>query len=210
MKTASGRPAKARLALIEATKRLLVLDEFDALTIDRLVAEAAVSRASFYNHFSSVKELVVQTQRVVQDELDELLNETLTDHPDPATAIARGVVTLARFGYTNQTNARVLMVNGPSAADPSDPGNRLLAEILTEGIKTGAFDLLSVEMGIVAIRGICELGLTRMLAIHREYSAVQELALGMAIASLRALGVTRKVQPTARNAVDAWFDADRN
>ena len=49
-----------------------------------------------------------------------------------------------------------------------------------------------------------------MLAIHREYSAVQELALGMAIASLRALGVTRRVQPTARNAVDAWFDADRN
>jgi AcrR family transcriptional regulator len=210
MKTGRGRPAKARTALVEATKRLLVLDEFDAFTIDRLVAEAGVSRASFYNHFDSVEELVLQTQRAVQAELDESLGAALADKPDPATAIARGVVTLVWFGYTNRANASVLMVNGPAAADPSDTGNRVLTDILTEGIEAGAFDLLNVEMGVVAIRGICELGLTRMLTIHREYSAVEKLAFGMAIASLRALGVTRRIEPTARDAVAEWFGPDGN
>ncbi len=180
----------ARAALIEATKTLLVLRPFGGFSIDEVTREARVARGSFYNHFSDVDELVATTQSLVQAQLNTSIRAAIADSPDVATSMARGMATLMHFGYTSRANARVLMVNGPGAGDPSHPGNEVLTEALRHGIEAGEFALRDVEVGVVVTRGICEFGLSRMIDIHHEFSAVRSLTEGMLGSMLRGSAPT--------------------
>lgn len=183
------RPSRARTALIDAAKALLVMRPFGGFSIDEVTREAGVARGSFYNHFTDVDELVATAQLVVQAELNAVLATAIADSPDAATSMARGMATLMHFGYASRVNARVLMVNGPGAGDPAHPGNEVLTLALREGIERGEFALRNVEIGVVVARGICEFGLSRMIDLHHEFSAVRALTEGMLESMLRAFGV---------------------
>lgn len=183
------RTSRARAALIDAAKALLVMRPFGGFSIDEVAREAAVARGSFYNHFTDVDDLVATAQLLVQAELNAAVAAAIADSPDAASSMARGMATLMHFGYASRVNARVLMVNGPGAGDPSHPGNQVLTSALHDGIERGEFALRSVDVGVVVARGICEFGLSRMIDLHHEFSAVRALTEGMLESMLRALGV---------------------
>ena len=206
--TLGRRPAKARLALIDATKRLLARRDFAGFTIDDVAREAGVARGSFYNHFRHLDELVRVTRDLVQVELASAITAAIADSRDAPTSIARGIATMMCFGYANRADAPLLMGHGRGAADPASAGNALLAAALHEGVDRGDLDIRTLEMGFVAVRGICELGLSRMLAVHHEFSAVRELTLGMCVSALRALGVPdERAEPVATAAVADAFSS---
>ena len=167
-----------------------------------------MARGSFYNHFRHLDELVRVTRDLVQVELAAAVAAATADSPDPPTSIARGIATMMRFGYTNRADAPLLMGHGRGAADPAAAGNALLAAALHDGVERGDLDIRNLEMGFVAVRGICELGLSRMLVVHHEFSAVHELTVGMCLSALRALGVPHeRAEPVAIAAVARAFSS---
>ena len=200
------RPSRARAALIDAAKTLLVSRPFGGFSIDEITREARVARGSFYNHFTDVDDLVATAQLLVQAELNDAVAAAIDDSPDATTSMARGMATLMHFGYASRVNARVLMVTGPGAGDPSHSGNAVLTATLRAGIEHGEFAVRSVEVGVVVARGICEFGLSRMIDLHHEFSAVRALTEGMLESMLRALGVdTSRIDGVVADAMQRCF-----
>ncbi|WP_286505591.1 TetR/AcrR family transcriptional regulator [Variovorax davisae] len=201
------RRSRARGALTQATKRLLSKGSAMGFTIDDVVREADVARGTFYNHFNSLEELIDTTKAAVQADLQEKILEAALGSPDAPTTIARGVATTILYGYRDVSNARVLIDVRPGFADPGSPRNAMLVRSLNEGISAGQFKVPSLDAAVAAVLGICDVGTTRMMEIHHEYSAVRELANGLCVLVLRSLGAdARRVERIAKEAVDECFD----
>lgn len=206
--TEPKRQTRSKAALMEASRRMLARNVVIGFSIDDVVREANVARSTFYNHFTSLEDLVGLTVATVQGELYALIRQAGEAAPDAATAIARGVSTVLRYGYLNPANARVLTYAGPGIADPKATGNQLLADTLERGTTDGSVKVPNLQSAVVSVLGICELGLSRMLDIHHEYSAVRELTHGLTVMVLRCLGVNaRQIDKLAREAVRDWLDA---
>jgi AcrR family transcriptional regulator len=69
-----SRPSEARSRLLETAGRLFYTEGIHAVGVDRIVAEAQVTRATFYRHFPSKDSLVVayldEAHRAVRDQVD--------------------------------------------------------------------------------------------------------------------------------------------
>lgn len=89
-------PAK-RAALLEAARRLFISQGPDAVTVDQIVAEARVARATFYLNFADKQDLFAaaieeESRRVVADDWVDGLEHA--DLRDALTGFARGLLRL--------------------------------------------------------------------------------------------------------------------
>lgn len=80
IKRARGRPRDPakRTALLDAARALFLRHGVDAVTVDQVIAEARVSRATYYGNFADRFELLVaviarESERIVPAETEELL-----------------------------------------------------------------------------------------------------------------------------------------
>ncbi len=86
----SQRPAP-RARLLETAGRLFYADGIRAIGVDRLVAEANVTRATFYRHFTSKDELVTAYVQSRDQELRarfQAVTQMITDPADLLRAVA--------------------------------------------------------------------------------------------------------------------------
>jgi AcrR family transcriptional regulator len=204
---APKRRSRTKAALTEATMRLLTKNTASGFAIDDVVREADVARGSFYNHFTSFDELILHTLTTVRQDLHSRIASLAIDSPDAAVTLARGIATVIHYGYENKAGARALMYAGPGVANPDKPSNSILTQTLKQGAETNVFRLPSMDAAVVSVLGICELGLSRMLDIHHEYSQVCKLAQGLCVAVLRCVGVdNRRIERIANEAVLFAFD----
>ncbi|MFE5111362.1 TetR/AcrR family transcriptional regulator [Streptomyces sp. NPDC056663] len=69
-----SRPSEARSRLLKTASRVFYEEGIHAVGVDRIVAEAQVTRATFYRHFPSKESLVVayltETDHAVRDQVD--------------------------------------------------------------------------------------------------------------------------------------------
>ena len=81
-----GRPKDLakRAAILDAAKRLFVLQGFDGVSMDQIAAETGVSKLTVYSHFGDKDNLF---REVVRSRINDLLPET-TYVFDPDTDIA--------------------------------------------------------------------------------------------------------------------------
>jgi AcrR family transcriptional regulator len=205
--TVELRVPRTKLALIEAAKRLLAERAVAGFTIDDVVRSAGVARGTFYNHFATLDGLVNYTLESVQGDLHRRIDEAGATAIDGADRLCAGAATVMRYGYDNRASARVLTYNGPGMADPSLAVNTLLTTTLRQGIDEGLFTVPSIDAGVVAVLGICEVGLSRMLDLHHEFTAVRELTMGVCVMILRCVGYDgRRIERLAKAAVAEHFD----
>ncbi|MDH2425995.1 helix-turn-helix domain containing protein [Sphaerisporangium sp. TRM90804] len=93
-----GRPSEARSRLLDTATRLFYAEGIHAVGIDRIVAEARVTRATLYRHFPGKEELVLaylnEVDRAMRGQADEAVAAAL---PAAGTlqalseSIARGI-----------------------------------------------------------------------------------------------------------------------
>lgn len=76
-RTASGASA-ARRRLLDTATRLFYTEGIRAVGIDRIIAEAGVAKATFYNHFPSKDDLVL----AYIEELDQLGRDAVSALPE--------------------------------------------------------------------------------------------------------------------------------
>ncbi|MFK4082820.1 TetR/AcrR family transcriptional regulator [Kribbella sp. NPDC020789] len=97
-----GRVSEARSRLLETATRIFYTEGIHAVGIDRIVAEAKVTRATLYRHFPSKEELVVAyLDAVHQLELGQV--EAIINSGRPAPDVLRSVAQSITAGITSGT-----------------------------------------------------------------------------------------------------------
>jgi AcrR family transcriptional regulator len=191
IRSATGRSvqkAQTRQLLLDAGCRLFASDPVDAIAIDAVVAAAGVSKGSFYNHFADRQALVEAIVGDIRHGLHDIVVTANDGETDAARRVARAVCIFLRHAVDAPQAAAVLgRVHGASLAVDA-PHNELLAADIGLGLASGRFRIPTVEAGVMAVIGIVQVGLFRILEEPTPALAVV-IAQQMTTLLLRALGV---------------------
>ncbi len=90
MTTTTPRPSAARERLLRTASALFYAEGLRGVGVDRVVADAAVTRATFYRHFPSKEALVV----AYLEEVDRSVREAVGPVPDDADGAAAWLLAL--------------------------------------------------------------------------------------------------------------------
>lgn len=90
-KTTARRPSAAKQRLIEISDELFYTEGINTVGIDRIIAEAGVTKATFYKQFSSKDSLILEYLLGRDRQIRESLNALSAAQPTPADTV-RAVV----------------------------------------------------------------------------------------------------------------------
>lgn len=101
--TAPKRPSAARARLIDTATRLFYEEGIHAVGVDRIIDEAAVTRATLYNQFGGKENLVLAYLRNEDEMLRAMFaeaGETVTDPGQLVDAVIEGIAADIRLRHT--------------------------------------------------------------------------------------------------------------
>ncbi|MGC2778344.1 MAG: TetR/AcrR family transcriptional regulator [Bradyrhizobium sp.] len=154
-------------AIRKAGLRLIFQRGYEAMSLRQLAAEVGIQPGSLYNHISTKQELLSE---LIQDHINDLLRELEAALRDRRGAVERLRAFVAfHVGYHMTRKREVFIAN--SELRSLDPRNyeavvalrgayeRRLADILTDGVAEGVFDVDDVQVATFAIiallTGLC-------------------------------------------------------
>ncbi|MFB4301840.1 TetR/AcrR family transcriptional regulator [Actinomadura sp. NTSP31] len=113
-----GRPSEARSRLLGTATRIFYTEGIHSVGIDRIVAEAKVTRATLYRHFSSKEDLVLaylgEVDRATRGQVDDAVARGL-----PAAGTVRALSESIAQGIRSPGFRGCAFLN--AAAEYSDP-----------------------------------------------------------------------------------------
>jgi AcrR family transcriptional regulator len=148
--------------LIEAAYRVFARREAEAVTIDEIIAEAAVARGTFYNYFQTREEVLTAVAAALSDRMNHGIwaqSEAITD---PAVRMAIAMRQFLHQARRDSTWGWMIVRTGLVAAPLSDTIKTGVTTDLMAGIKLGRF---RVECAQVAIDMVLGTGLMAMRTI---------------------------------------------
>lgn len=122
-------------AIVESVNRLLAEKGFDAMTVDEVVADVGIAKASLYKHFTSKEELAAAAMVMV---LDRALEEVARLRGLDLNALGR-LQAVARWAYEQQ-------IAGQMPALPSQ-NSTLRAALMADKAYMDRLMQLSDELG---------------------------------------------------------------
>ncbi|MDR7276997.1 TetR/AcrR family transcriptional regulator [Catenuloplanes atrovinosus] len=81
------RPSEARLRLLTTATRIFYAEGIHAVGVDRITAEAKVTRATFYRHFPSKEDLVLAYLRAVHQLERDRFDAAVAGNASPGDAL---------------------------------------------------------------------------------------------------------------------------
>jgi len=154
-------------AIRKAGLRLIFEHGYEAMSLRQLAAEVGIQVGSLYNHISTKQELLFD---LVQDHINELLRQldrALQGKDAPVERLRAFVAFHVSYHMTRKRE--VYIAN--SELRSLDPGNydtvvalrsayeRRLSEILSQGVASGVFEVVDVQVATFAIlsllTGLC-------------------------------------------------------
>ena len=81
------KPSEARLRLLSTATRIFYAEGIHSVGVDRLIAEAKVTRATFYRHFPGKEDLVLTYLREVHQMDRAGVEAAIAGNPAPADAL---------------------------------------------------------------------------------------------------------------------------
>ena len=87
MSRSPDRPSAARDRLLSKAGELFYAEGINGVGVDRVVAEAQVTKATFYRHFPSKDDLVVAYLDAVDREFRDWFSALESEHDDPMAAL---------------------------------------------------------------------------------------------------------------------------
>ncbi|MFI7492725.1 TetR/AcrR family transcriptional regulator [Micromonospora echinaurantiaca] len=88
------RPSEARQRLLDTATRIFYGEGIHSVGVDRIIAEAKVTRATFYRHFPGKEDLVVAylkaADQAIRDQVDTAVTADLPA-PEALRAVAEGI-----------------------------------------------------------------------------------------------------------------------
>ncbi|TPE63711.1 TetR/AcrR family transcriptional regulator [Sandaracinobacter neustonicus] len=185
---ASAKKLQTRDAIRRAARKLFAAHPVESVAIDAIVAEAGVSKGSFYNHFTSRDDVV----EAVVGEIRDLLNAAATtgnaDETDPARRVARGFCIFLRSAVDDPEGAAALMRIHGGYLSLDGHYNRPLVDDISAGISSGRFSIPTLESGVMLVIAVTQVAVIRIVQEPGLALAVTK-AQQMLLLLLRGLGV---------------------
>ncbi|WP_257164570.1 TetR/AcrR family transcriptional regulator [Bradyrhizobium sp. SRS-191] len=154
-------------AIRKAGLRLIFEHGYEAMSLRQLAAEVGIQPGSLYNHISTKQELLSQ---LIQDHINHLLSELELALRDKRGAVERLRAFVAFHVSYHMTRKREVFIAN-SELRSLEPRNyeavvalrgayeRRLADILTDGVAEGVFDVDDIQVATFAIiallTGLC-------------------------------------------------------
>lgn len=182
----AARRAKTREALLGAGLRLLADQPIDAIAIDSIVRAAGVAKGSFFNHFDDKDAFAKAIARHLRAEIEAAVGELNRGIDDPARRVARAVSLFVRYAAAAPRRASALMRVSSHLAQTDAPLNRGVLDDVSAGLARGRFDLPSPEPGVLAVLGVAQIALARVVG---EPSIAARLGAELCAVLLRGLGL---------------------
>jgi AcrR family transcriptional regulator len=141
---AGARPSPVRERILAAADALFYAEGIRAVSADRIIAEAGVSKVTFYRYFPAKDDLVLAYLRGRADWERTLVEQARAAHPgDPAATLAAFAEAIAEVGCAPGFRGCPFINAAAEYADPEHPVRRtvaahrawfagLLTELLTE------------------------------------------------------------------------------
>ncbi|HEY0186361.1 MAG TPA: TetR/AcrR family transcriptional regulator [Cellulomonas sp.] len=120
-------PVAARI--LSAASRLFYADGIRAVSADRVIAEAGVSKVTFYRHYPTKDALVVAYLTAVSQSEREAVAASVDAHPDdPATVLRGYAATIGRESCAPGFRGCAFINAAAEYADPDHPVRAVVAE----------------------------------------------------------------------------------
>ena len=187
------RRARTRTRLMEAAYRLFATHGSDAPSIHDVIAEADVSRGSFYNHFETRDDLFRAVADEVASSINAMLQAQLSDIDDPATHIGLSFRMFLHFAVTEQTRGWILLRMMPLVGPLNRDMRTLIQHDFEQAIAKKRFRTTSVNFAVDLGMGMLITTIRRLLTEgggdrHIDQTAADLLvALGLPAAEARAI-----------------------
>jgi AcrR family transcriptional regulator len=176
---------RTRARLLSGALRVLGEYGVDASVIDRVIAEAGVSRGTFYNYFRTNDELFTALAQAVSDEILNVVNPMASRYEDPAIRVACGVSSVIRLAIRKPLLARFLVKGGLAALKEGSLTTEVIPNDVRLGIATGRFTVPDERLAFDLILG--PVLTTFETLLNTELPKTYPQALAQAV--LQALGV---------------------
>ena len=184
----ANRRARTRQALMDAGRALLAERHVDGVSVDEIVAAAAVAKGSFYNHFADKDMFAREIGAMVRRQVEQAVNDANLGVADPAQHLARALCVFVRFAIEHRDSAQVLWRLNAGATMADAPINRALRENLLTGIRAKRFKHVDIESAVLLVIGIFVVTLRHALE-ERIVTPPKKIAAHAAAGLLRSLGV---------------------
>ncbi|MEN3615834.1 TetR/AcrR family transcriptional regulator [Plantactinospora sp. ZYX-F-223] len=139
------RPSEARLRLLNTAIRIFYAEGIHAVGVDRIIAEAKVTRATFYRHFPGKEDLVLTYLREVHQMDRSAVDAAIAANPSPVDALVAVANSIAQ-GIQSPGFRGCAFLN--AAAEYPDPGHPVHQQIIAH--RQWFLDRLTMLMAQVA------------------------------------------------------------
>jgi AcrR family transcriptional regulator len=159
---------RTRSSLIAAAYRVFARKEADAVTIDEIIAEAAVARGTFYNYFQTREEVLTAVAAALSDEMNHSIWAQSAEIEDPATRMAIAIRQFLHQAIRDSTWGWVIVRYGLVAAPLSETIATGVTIDLEAGIRLQRFQVTNQQAAIDLILGTGLMAMRTILGGHSE------------------------------------------
>jgi AcrR family transcriptional regulator len=167
---------RTKINLIEAAYRVFARKEADAVTIDDIIAEAAVARGTFYNYFQTREEVLTAVAAALSDRMNHSLWAQATEIEDPAERMAIAIRQFLHQAIEDSTWGWFIVRSGLVAAPLSETIQTGVTTDLMAGIRLGRFQVDSQQAAIDLILGTGLMAMRTILGGHIEPDYPEQIA----------------------------------
>jgi AcrR family transcriptional regulator len=171
--------ARTRAALVDAAMRVIARTGPDNMTVDEIIAEAAVARGTFYNYFTTRDDVLLAVGIAISERLLGRM-QAQRSLADPADRVGRAIRSFIRMAAADAVAGWVIVRIALLAAPMGTSMRDYLMADVTDGMASGRFRAHSAQAACDAILGLGMMGMRSVLrneapAGHAEHIA--EMAL---------------------------------
>jgi AcrR family transcriptional regulator len=150
------RVIRTREALMHSGYVLFAERGLYDVSIDEIIEKAAISKQTFYNHFSDKAALAREIYLSIRRELESEIRLINQDIDDPAARIARGICIYVRTALNAPDHIRFVTRLLVHEIGLEDPANQGLIHDLEVGLSTGRLVVRAFETGAAFVLGASE------------------------------------------------------
>lgn len=148
------RRQKMRMRLIESAFIVFAQKGVDVSVIDDVIAEAQVSRGTFYNYFRTNTELMAAVSQTLSNELVSLIEDTVGGREDPVDILATGLRLFLKTAIAYPHFASFVWRAGFNAVAAGHLVYTYLPRHIVRGTERGALAVTDVAAALEVIAGI--------------------------------------------------------
>ena len=191
--------AYKRERILEEAVKLFYERGFTGTTLDDIAAELGVTKPFIYTHFRSKTDLLAALCKPTIELSLEAVARASESHGSPTARLHRAIVDFTQVVLSRQANIAIYFREEKNLAPDALAGinalrkkfDRVLSNLLTEGVAVGEFDIGDVNLTALAIGGMISWAYTW----HRPQGrlALDDMCRRMADLALQMVGVRSKV-----------------